>query len=80
MSLRRRRPSDGNGHLLAEYDIRVVMAMHACLDAMETNRTLLLALVVQYHLRDPGHRSEIIAMTERSGRLNPGRNGNGGGR
>lgn len=80
MSPRRRRASDGKGHLLAEYDIRVVMAMRACLDAMEKNRTLLLALIVQHHLRDPSRRAEIIVFGEDPSRLDLGHNGNGGAR
>ena len=70
---------DKNAFVTAEFDIRIVMAMRACLHAMAENRMLFMTLISQYRLRDPGRRAPKPIADDIMVRLGIRRNHNGHG-
>lgn len=58
--------SDKKRQVRAEFDVGTVLAIHACLEAIEEQRRLILDLLSQHRLRDPHWRGAKVVPLRRA--------------
>jgi len=59
--------SDKKRHVHAEFDVETIRAVHACLEAIEEHRRLIVDLLAKHRIRDPDWRGAKVVPLRKIG-------------